>query len=80
VGPRRPGPEESAGRPVGIGGGPAASRIPAPAHIYLAFGHDEEIGGHNGAKQIVEWLEKNGVELAAVLDEGGFVSTDMLPG
>ncbi|MEA4910197.1 MAG: M20 family peptidase [Anaerolineaceae bacterium] len=48
--------------------------------IYLAFGHDEEIGGHNGAKQIVEWLEKNRVELAAVLDEGGFVSTDMLPG
>ena len=38
--------------------------------IYLAFGHDEEIGGHNGAGKIVELLRGRGVELEFVLDEG----------
>lgn len=48
--------------------------------IYLAFGHDEEIYGRQGAQQIAQWLEKQGVKLGAVLDEGGSISGDMLHG
>jgi carboxypeptidase PM20D1 len=38
--------------------------------IYLAFGHDEETGGVNGAANMASHLKKNGVELAFTLDEG----------
>ncbi len=48
--------------------------------IYLAFGHDEEIGGRNGAKEIAAYLEKEGVEALMTIDEGGFVADGMVPG
>ncbi len=48
--------------------------------VYLAFGHDEEIGGHDGAERIAELLASRGVELAGVLDEGGFLTRGVLPG
>lgn len=48
--------------------------------IYLAFGHDEEVMGFQGSKKIVEYLRKQGINLAAMLDEGGFVSKGLLPG
>ncbi len=48
--------------------------------LYLAFGHDEEIGGWQGARCIVEELKSRGVRLAAVLDEGGAITEGMLPG
>jgi len=38
--------------------------------IYLAFGHDEEIGGDAGAAAIVESLRRRGVRLWMSLDEG----------
>ncbi len=38
--------------------------------IYLAFGHDEEIGGSQGAGQIAAHLGKQGVRLDFTLDEG----------
>jgi carboxypeptidase PM20D1 len=38
--------------------------------IYLAFGHDEEVGGNNGAANIAAALRSRGVELEFVLDEG----------
>ncbi|RPI77872.1 MAG: M20 family peptidase, partial [Chloroflexi bacterium] len=38
--------------------------------VYLAFGHDEEVSGLNGAKQIADYLQVKGVKLAYVLDEG----------
>ncbi|MCD4692740.1 MAG: M20 family peptidase [Calditrichales bacterium] len=38
--------------------------------IYIAFGYDEEIGGLNGAKKIVELLKHNNVRAEFVLDEG----------
>lgn len=39
--------------------------------IYIASGHDEEIGGHAGSKQIVSRLQARGVKsLAMVVDEG----------
>jgi carboxypeptidase PM20D1 len=42
--------------------------------IYLAFGHDEEIGGRAGARVIAETLAARGVRVASVLDEGGAVA------
>jgi carboxypeptidase PM20D1 len=47
--------------------------------VYLAFGHDEEIGGLSGASAIAELLGSREVELELVLDEGGVV-TDGVPG
>lgn len=46
--------------------------------IYLAFGHDEEIMGFQGSMKIVEHLKAKGVQLAAVLDEGGMMSLGSL--
>jgi carboxypeptidase PM20D1 len=46
--------------------------------IYLAFGHDEEIMGFNGSKHIVDHLKAKGVQLAAVLDEGGMITEKIL--
>ncbi|RIV33015.1 M20/M25/M40 family metallo-hydrolase [Flagellimonas lutimaris] len=47
--------------------------------IYLAFGHDEELGGSNGAKAIAAHLKKQGVHAAMALDEGGFLAQNMVP-
>jgi carboxypeptidase PM20D1 len=38
--------------------------------FYFAFGHDEEVGGNNGAANIAATLRSRGVELEFVLDEG----------
>jgi carboxypeptidase PM20D1 len=46
--------------------------------IYLAFGHDEEIMGYKGSLKIVEYLKAKGVQLAAVIDEGGIMSLGSL--
>lgn len=48
--------------------------------IYLAFGHDEELGGENGAKNIASYLKEKGVHAAMTLDEGGFLAENMVPG
>ena len=48
--------------------------------IYLAFGHDEEIGGHRGAKHIAARLKEEGIRLEAVIDEGGMLVSGMIPG
>ena len=47
--------------------------------VYLAFGHDEEVGGR-GAQAIAALLKSRGVALDLVLDEGSMVVKDMLPG
>ena len=46
--------------------------------VYLAFGHDEEIGGKQGAARIAAHLQKQGVRLAWTLDEGMVVLDDNL--
>ncbi|MFL7807922.1 MAG: M20 family peptidase [Anaerolineae bacterium] len=48
--------------------------------VYLGFGHDEEIGGRRGAKEIAAWLQERGVRLEAMIDEGGALMEGMLPG
>lgn len=48
--------------------------------IYLAFGHDEEVGGGNGAAKIAAHLKAKGVHAAMALDEGGFLAEDLVPG
>jgi carboxypeptidase PM20D1 len=47
--------------------------------VYLGFGHDEEVGGQNGAVAIAALLEARGVKLGSLLDEGGSVFDDLLP-
>ena len=48
--------------------------------VYLAFGHDEEVGGPNGAVAIAALLRSRGVEFDFVLDEGGAIADGMVPG
>jgi len=48
--------------------------------IYLAFGHDEELSGEEGAAKIAALLKSRNVELDFVLDEGLFILDDQLPG
>jgi carboxypeptidase PM20D1 len=48
--------------------------------VYLASGHDEEVGGAAGAREIAALLKARGVELEMVLDEGGVIGEGILPG
>jgi carboxypeptidase PM20D1 len=48
--------------------------------VYLAFGHDEEVGGTQGAREIAKLLESRGVALEMVVDEGGVITGGVLPG
>jgi carboxypeptidase PM20D1 len=48
--------------------------------IYLMFGHDEEIGGDEGASKIVSRLDERGIKFDFVLDEGGAIVENMVPG
>jgi carboxypeptidase PM20D1 len=47
--------------------------------FYLAFGHDEEVGGF-GAKAMAELLDSRKVEAEWVLDEGYAVTKGLVPG
>ena len=48
--------------------------------IYIAFGHDEEIGGINGAKAIADYLENKNIIAEFVLDEGSVITQGLVPG
>ena len=48
--------------------------------IYLAFGHDEEIGGNLGAKAIAEYFANKGLHFEFVLDEGLVILEEALDG
>jgi carboxypeptidase PM20D1 len=41
--------------------------------VCLAFGHDEEVGGLEGAARITALLEERGAHFSSVLDEGGYL-------
>ncbi|KAK9793171.1 hypothetical protein WJX73_003843 [Symbiochloris irregularis] len=47
---------------------------------YLAFGHDEEVGGALGARAIAKLLHSQGVVPEVILDEGGVLLTDGIKG
>jgi len=48
--------------------------------VLLAFGHDEEVGGHRGAAAIAELLRGRGTRPELVLDEGGIVGERLVSG
>lgn len=48
--------------------------------LYLAFGHDEEIGGKDGAQSIAAHFEKQGIQFEYVLDEASMIIQDALNG
>lgn len=54
--------------------------IVPPRDIYLAFGHDEEIGGTEGAAKIAAHLAQQGTSFEFILDEGGVITEDIMPG
>jgi carboxypeptidase PM20D1 len=47
--------------------------------VYLAFGHDEEIGG-KGAIAIAKLLKERNIAAEFVLDEGGIITEEKIPG
>jgi len=47
--------------------------------VYVVFGHDEEIGG-NGAIAIAAWMKERNIQASWVMDEGGFITKDKVPG
>ena len=49
--------------------------------VYLAVGHDEEIGGNEGAKIIAQTLRDRNLDFQFILDEGGSIVGDgIIPG
>ena len=48
--------------------------------VYLAFGHDEEVSGKNGAGAIAEKFKERKIDFEYVLDEGGMTLNNAMPG
>ncbi|MBI1317479.1 MAG: M20 family peptidase [Candidatus Hydrogenedens sp.] len=48
--------------------------------LYFCFGHDEEIGGANGAGKIAALLAERGIKAWFSLDEGSAIVEGVLPG
>jgi len=48
--------------------------------LMLAFGHDEEVGGENGAAAIAKLFKQQGLLFEYILDEGGVIGIDLVPG
>jgi carboxypeptidase PM20D1 len=57
-----------------------AENIRPARSVYLAFGHDEEVGGEDGAEQIAKLLVSQGLRFDFVLDEGGAVTRGQIDG
>jgi carboxypeptidase PM20D1 len=57
-----------------------ANNFQPECDVYLAFGHDEEIGGIDGNAQIALTLREREVRLRFVLDEGGVIVEGIMPG
>lgn len=47
--------------------------------LYLAFGHDEETGGAQGAQRLAQHLQARQAAVGLVLDEGGLVTEGIFP-
>jgi len=48
--------------------------------LYLAFGHNEEVGGADGAQSIAEYFQEQGIRFDFVMDEGGALTQGMMAG
>jgi carboxypeptidase PM20D1 len=48
--------------------------------VYLAFGHDEEVLGAEGAARIAARLAERGIQLEVTLDEAGGIVRGLMPG
>ncbi len=48
--------------------------------IIMAFGHDEELGGNNGAKMIAANLRNRKINAEFILDEGLVITNGIVPG
>lgn len=48
--------------------------------FYIGLGHDEEVGGNSGAKNIASVLLSRGVKIAFLLDEGSAILEGVIPG
>lgn len=48
--------------------------------LILALGHDEEMGGVQGAGTMAQALSDRGVRAELILDEGGFITEGVVPG
>jgi carboxypeptidase PM20D1 len=48
--------------------------------VYFAFGHDEEIGGREGAAKIAQAFAARSIRFDTVLDEGQVVTQGIVPG
>mgnify|MGYP000967020112 CR=1 FL=1 len=58
----------------------AASGFKPRQTLYIASGHDEEIGGRQGGKAIADLLQSRGVKLDFVVDEGLLITEGVLKG
>nr|WP_315493465.1 M20 family peptidase [uncultured Rhodoferax sp.] len=58
----------------------AASGYQPERTVHLAFGADEEVGGHRGAEQIAALLKERKVRLDFVIDEGLLITEGIMPG
>lgn len=58
----------------------AASGFAPSTDIYFLFGHDEELGGVEGAGEIRKALDARGVRFAFTLDEGSGLGRGLIPG
>jgi carboxypeptidase PM20D1 len=47
---------------------------------YLAFGHDEEVGGEKGAVAMAAYFKEQGITAEYVLDEGYAITQQLIPG
>jgi carboxypeptidase PM20D1 len=47
--------------------------------VFLVFGHDEEVGGREGARRVAELLAQRGVALEYALDEGLSITEGIVP-
>ncbi|MFN8295301.1 MAG: M20/M25/M40 family metallo-hydrolase [Chitinophagales bacterium] len=48
--------------------------------VYFVFGHDEEIGGKNGAVKVAELFKQRNIKADIIIDEGGIITKEKVPG
>lgn len=48
--------------------------------ILISFGHDEEVGGREGARKVAETLKSRGIQPEFSLDEGMAITEGLIPG